>query len=406
MSAPTIDPRLIAAEPGLRGAVRDVRRKIAQGEIGNLPVLLGLVGVWLYFWSANDRFLSANNLTNLMLQLAAGGTIAIGVVLVLLLGEIDLSVGATSGLAAAVMVVTNTDHGWPAGLAMLAALATGAAVGLIQGIWITKFHVPAFIVTLAGLLAWTGALLRVLGRGGSRNINTPGILRLASTFYGSAVTWTIAVVIAAGYVALTLHGRRRRRAAGLVLVPMRNVVLHMVTVVGAIAIASIVFGRDRGLPLLVLIFLVLVASCDLMLRRTRFGRHIFAVGGNAEAARRAGIAVTRVRLTVFVMASTLAAAGGVLAASRLTAVTQSSGGNDILLNAVAAAVIGGTSLFGGRGSSWSALLGSLVIFSVINGMTLLNKTSDVRYIVTGIVLLLAVTIDAVARRGRASAGRA
>jgi D-xylose transport system permease protein len=400
------DPRLIAERPGVRGAAAETRRKVAQGELGNLPVILALLGVWIYFFIVNHRFLSAGNLTNLMLQMASGGTIAVGVVLVLLLGEIDLSVGVASGFAASVMVVLNLRHGVPTAFAVLAAIAVGALIGLVQGLWTTKFRVPAFIVTLAGQLALSGALLRTLGKRGSIFITNRGIINIGQTFYSDTISWIVAFVLVILYVGFTLRDRTKRAAAGLALQPGRNLALRMTLVCVAVLGTTAVFVQDRGLPIVTVIFLGLVLLTDIMLRRTRFGRHVYAVGGNAEAARRAGINVGRVRVTVFVLASALAAIGGILAAARSTSVTQSSGGSDVLLNAIAAGVVGGTSLFGGRGSAWSAFLGALVIFSVANGMTLLNKTSDVKFIVTGVVLLIAVTVDALARRGRTSAGRA
>jgi D-xylose transport system permease protein len=406
MSAGPADPRLFVGRAGLAGAFEDFRRRLAQGDLGSLPVLVGLLAVGGYFQAQNDRFLSAANLTNLTLQIAAVGTISVGVVLVLLLGEIDLSVGATSGFAAAVMAVMNTRHGHSAWVAIAGALAVGAAVGALNGFWVTKFRVPAFLVTLAGLLAWQGALLRVLGRQGSINITDDGIVDVANTFYGSTVTWTVAIATIALTALSMLLGRRRRVTAGLPLEPAWRATLSLGFIVVCVVGLALVFESNRGLPLAVCICVGLVVAVDLLLRRTRFGRHVYAVGGNIEAARRAGINVERVRLMVFVLASTLAAMGGVLAASRSLAVSQSSGGNDVLLYSIAGAVIGGTSLFGGRGTAWSALLGALVIGSILNGMTLLSIASDMRFIVTGSVLLAAATIDAVSRRGRASAGRA
>jgi D-xylose transport system permease protein len=362
--------------------------------------------VVVYFQYMNDRFLSAANFTNLTLQIAAVATISVGVVLVLLLGEIDLSVGAVSGFAAAVMAVLNTRHGASALVAIGGALLVGAAVGCLNGLWVTRFRVPAFLVTLAGLLAWQGALLRVLGPQGSINLTDPGIVDVANTFFGSTVTWVVATLTVVITVLSRLLSRRRRVAAGLPVEPGWRTVVWLVAISVCVFGAALVFENDRGLPLAVCLAVGIVVVIDVLLRRTRFGRHVYAVGGNIEAARRAGIKVDRVRLMVFILASTLAAMGGVLAASRSLAVSQSSGGNDVLLFAIAGAVIGGTSLFGGRGSAWSALLGALVIGSIINGMTLLSIPSDMRFIVTGAVLLAAATIDAVSRRGRASAGRA
>jgi len=406
VTASSADPRLFVGKTGVAGAWEDFRRRLAQGDLGSLPVLLGLVAVVAYFQWQNSAFLSAGNLTNLTLQIAAVATISVGVVLVLLLGEIDLSVGAVSGFAAAVMAVLAGRHGVGAPASIAAALAVGAIVGALNGLWVTRFRVPAFLVTLAGLLVWQGALLRVLGRQGSINITNKGIIDVANTFFDSTVTWAVAVATVVLTVAFRLTARRRRAAAGLVVEPMWKTALSLGIITACVVAAALVFESDRGLPLAACICVGLVVVVDTLLRRTRFGRHVYAVGGNIEAARRAGIRVERVRLLVFVLASTLAAMGGILAASRSLSVSQSSGGNDVLLYAIAGAVIGGTSLFGGRGTAWSALLGALVIGSILNGMTLLSIDSDMRFIVTGVVLLIAATIDAVSRRGRASAGRA
>jgi D-xylose transport system permease protein len=401
-----LDPRLVAEEPGLAGAWAGFRRRLGQGELGTLPVIVGIALIWLIFWLANDRFLTPGNLTNLVLQLAATGTISLGVVLVLLLGEIDLSVGAVSGLSAAIMAVLNVKQGWPGWLAILAGLAAGAIIGAFQGFWVTRFRIPAFVVTLAGLLAWTGALLLVLGETGTVNLADEVITGLTSTFFIPLDAWLVAVVVIVAYAAQKLWERRRRTAAGLPVPPVQLLVTRIVVISVALLVGAAVLAADRGLPLALVIFVGLVVLVDLLIRRTRFGRHVLAAGGNAEAARRAGIRIDNVRLTVFTLASTLAAAGGILAASRLFAVNQSSGASDTLLNAIAAAVIGGTSLFGGRGSAYSALLGGLVIFSIQNGMNLLGVESSTKFMVTGGVLLLAATVDAVSRRGRQAAGRA
>lgn len=400
------DPRLIEERPGLAGAWEGMRRRIAQGELGSLPVVVGLAAIWLIFYSANHRFLSAVNLTNLMLQIAAMGTLSVGIVLVLLLGEIDLSAGAVSGLAAAVMAILNVKRGWPAAPALLAGVAVGAGIGAFHGVWLSRLRVPSFVVTLAGLLGWQGALLYVLGDTGTVNLGDEGIVGLAGTFFGPVAAWTIASAALALYAALMLRERRRRAAAGLPLHPARTAVARLGVVAGAVIAATAVFTQDRGLPLAVVIFTGFVVLLDLVLRRTRFGRHVFAVGGNAEAARRAGISVDGTRIAIFTAASALSAAGGILGASRLLAVNQSSGSGDMLLNAIASAVIGGTSLFGGRGNAWSALLGALVIGSISNGMDLLALSSSVKFMVTGAVLLVAASIDALSRRGRQAAGRA
>jgi D-xylose transport system permease protein len=406
MTISDLDPRLIADQPGLAGTIAGFRRRLAQGELGSVPVVLGIALIWLIFWIANSRFLSADNLTNLVLQIAPMGTIAVGVVLVLLLGEIDLSVGALSGLCAAIMAVLNVQHGVPGWLAILAGLGTGTAVGAFQGFWTTRFRIPAFVVTLAGLLAWQGALLFVLGSTGTVNISSTTITGLENTFFIPLDAWLLGAVVIVLYAGSKLWERRQRSAAGLPVVPLVRLVTRLVLLAVAVLAVAAVLTAGRGLPLALIILVGLVVLVDLLIRRTTFGRHVLAVGGNSEAARRAGIGVNNVRLIVFMLASTLAAAGGILAAARLFAVNQSSGASDTLLNAIAAAVIGGTSLFGGRGSAWSALLGAVVIGSIANGMDLLGVQSPTKFMVTGGVLLLAATVDAVSRRGRQAAGRA
>jgi D-xylose transport system permease protein len=399
------DSRLISEGTGLGGTLRAFRRRLAQGELGNVPVLLGLAVIWTVFQLLNNRFLSPQNLTNLVLQIAAMGTISVGIVLVLLLGEIDLSVGSVSGFAAAVMAVLNVKNGWPGPAAIAAAVGVGLLIGAGQGLWITKLRVPSFVVTLAGLLAWQGALIYVLGTTGTVNLSDNAIVGLTDTFFGKTTSWIVAAVIIGVYLAASLFNRSRRQRAGVPLISVRVLVARTVVLAVVVVAAIAMFNRDRGLPLAVVLLVSFVVIFDLITRRTRFGRHLFAVGGNAEAARRAGISVDGVRLAVFTLCSGMAAVGGVLAASRLLAVNQSSGGSDLLLNAIAAAVIGGTSLFGGRGSAWAALLGALVIGSIANGMDLLAVPASVKFMVTGAVLLAAVTIDAVSRRGRATAGR-
>ncbi|MBV9173178.1 MAG: sugar ABC transporter permease [Chloroflexi bacterium] len=392
------------AEP--TNLVAGARRRLSEGELGPLPVIIGLIVIWVIFWSQNNNFLTPRNLTNLVLQIAAMGTISVGLVLVLLLGEIDLSAGAVSGMCAAVMAVLNVKNGWPAAPAILAGIAVGAVIGLLQGFWFTRFHVPSFVVTLAGLLAWQGGLLTVLGETGTVNLNDRAIVGLANTFFPTWVGWAIVLVCIAVYAAALTNEHRMRRAAGLV-VGSPPLLAVRVIIFGAVVLAAVaILNADRGVPLGVLILLGFVVILDYVTTRTRFGRYIYAVGGNAEAARRAGINVPLIRVGVFVIGSAMAACGGILGASRLLAVNQSSGASDLLLNSIAAAVIGGTSLFGGRGSVWAAPLGALVIGSISNGIDLLGLASNIRFMITGAVLLIAVTIDALSRRGRESAGRA
>ncbi len=413
MSTMIDDPRLIAEQPGLAGLVGGLRRRLAQGEIGQLPVIIGLIAIWAIFQVAsNGVFLRPENLTNLVLQIAAVGMISVGLVLVLLLGEIDLSAGAVSGLAAGALVVLNVNSGVPAALAIVGGLGAGVLIGLLQGFWITRFRIPSFVVTLAGLLAWQGALLFVLGKTGTINITDKLILGLANTYYLDLLGvpglfgWLLGGAFVLVFGAGVLARRRSRVAAGLNVATFTTDAIR-VAVVGVVILAGVaVLNLDRGVPSAVIILIGVIIVMDFVLKRTQFGRHLFAIGGNAEAARRAGIAVTEIRITVFVLCSTLAAFGGILAASRLRAVHQSAGGGDVLLNAIASAVIGGTSLFGGRGTVWAALLGALVIGSISNGMDLLSLEPSVKFMITGGVLLTAVTIDALARRGREAAGRA
>lgn len=400
------DPRVIAEQGGLRGFIADYRRRVREGDIGQLPVVVGLVAIAAVFQYFSDGiFLNPFNLVNLTIQMASVGTIAVGVVLVLLLGEIDLSVGVVSGMCSAIMAVLVVNHDVAAPLALACGVLTGTAVGLFQGLWFTRFGIPSFVVTLAGLIGWQGVLLYVLGRTGTVNLRDPFIVGLAGTFIKGPLAYGLAALFVAYVAGRPLLNQLRRRAAGLTVPAMSFVVARAVVVAAVVFAAVIALHADRGIGLGLAFLVGLVVLTDYVLDRTRVGRMIYAVGGNAEAARRAGIRVQRVRVLVFMLASTLAAWGGMLGASRLRAVNQSAGQGDVLLNAIAAAVIGGTSLFGGRGSVWAALLGIIVIQSISNGMDLLSLRSPIKFMVTGGVLLTAVTIDAVLRRGRQASGR-
>jgi D-xylose transport system permease protein len=380
-------------------------RRFARGDLAEVRVILSIAVIWLIFQSQESRFLTAVNLTNLVLQITAVGLISIGIVYVLLLGEIDLSVGAVSGVCAAIMAVQNVKHGWDPYLAISAAVLAGIAIGFAQGFLFTQFGIPSFVVTLAGLLIWQGALLKVLGETGTVNISDSKIVGLTGTFYSDTVGWIIAVVAIAAFAAVNLNARRKRASAGLPAPPLASLVVKLVVVSAAIIAAVAVLNSDRGVPLAALILVAFVIVFQYIATRTRFGRHVYAVGGNAEAARRAGINVNRIRIVVFMIAGGMAAVGGIMGASRLLAVNQSAGGSDLLLLAIAGPVIAGTSLFGGRGTVWSALLGALVIGSISNGMDLLALESSVKFMVTGGVLLAAVIVDALARQQRQAAGR-
>lgn len=405
MSATEAQPAAAAPEPEPEQPRLDLLRRFVQGDLAELRVVLVLAVIWLIFYVQEDRFLSSVNLTNLVLQATAVGLVAVGVVLVLLLGEIDLSVGAVSGLCASIVAVLAEQKGWSPYLAIAAGVLAGTAIGLFQGSVFTRFGIPSFVVTLAGLLAWPGAQLEVLGETGTVNITDSKIIGLTSTFYSDTVGWIFALLAIGAFAAISLLGRQKRVRDGLHAPPIGSLVIRIVLVAVAVLGTIWVLNDDRGLPLAVLILLGFVLLFFYITTRTTFGRHIFAVGGNAEAARRAGIKVQRVRVAVFMIASTMAAVGGIMAASRLLAVNQSSGAGDFLLLAIAAPVIAGTSLFGGRGSVWHALLGALVIQSISNGMDLLGLGTPVKFMVTGGVLLAAVVVDAIARRQRQAAGR-
>ncbi|HET8981156.1 MAG TPA: sugar ABC transporter permease [Pedococcus sp.] len=401
------DERLIASQ-GVSGWIRVFLSRLRSGDLGSLPVVIGLIVIWAVFQSQNDAFLSPRNLVNLALQSAATGTIALGIVLVLLLGEIDLSVGSVSGLSAAILAVGMVSNNWPALVAIAAAILAGAVIGLSYGALFTRFGVPSFVITLAGLLAFLGLQLKVLGVEGSINIPfESGVVAFAQrTFLPDAVAYAVAILVVAAYLLLRLRSNRRREAAGLSTSPVVNIVVRSAFLLLVLVVPIAVLNQDRGVPVMFLLFVALVVIMDFAIRKTRWGRSVMAVGGNVEAARRAGINVKRIYITVFVLCSSLAAIGGLLASARLAAANQSSGGTDTNLNAIAAAVIGGTSLFGGRGSAYSALLGIIVIQSISNGLSLINLGSPERYMITGAVLLLAVIVDSLSRRSRAAHGRA
>ncbi len=401
------DERLIASH-GFSGAVSAFTARLRTGDLGSVPVVVGLVIIWAVFQISNSNFLSSRNLVNLTLQTASVGVIALGIVLVLLLGEIDLSVGSVSGLAAAVLGVTFVNKGWPLLLSLLVAAVIGLVIGLFYGALYTRFGVPSFVITLAGLLGFLGLQLLVLGKEGTLNIPfDSAIVKFASqSFLPPALAYGLVVAVVAVYTLSRLRNRSARAAAGLSAAPTSMIAIKAGALALVLLIPVLVLNGDRGVSSMFLFFIALVLVADFMIRKTSWGRSVVAVGGNVEAARRAGINVRFIYLSVFAACSTFAAVGGILAAARLIAVNQSSGGADTNLNAIAAAVIGGTSLFGGRGSAYSALLGALVIMSISNGLALLSLDSSVRYMVTAGVLLVAVTIDSLSRRSRQAHGRA
>ena len=400
------DERLVHNQTPM-DAVRAFGRRIRGGDLGSLPVIVGLVIISLVFYSQEETFLSSRTLVNISLFAAPIGIIAIGVVLILLLGEIDLSVGSVSGLAASVMAVLVVYHDYSLWLALLAGAATGLAIGAFYALLYTKIGVPSFVMTLAGLLGFLGLQLFVLGKNGTVNLPPDSSLVefTRSSFVTGIASYEIVVLVALAYGGALFWGARRRAAAQLSTPSMTGIVIRTVLLAVGLLYLTYYLNIDRGLGYLPLLFVALVVVMDLLLRKTMWGRHVFAVGGNEEAARRSGIHVNRVYFSVFALTGFFAALGGLLAAGQLTSVSQASGGTDTNLTAIAAAVIGGTSLFGGRGSAYAALLGIIVLQSIQTGLNVVGVDSSVRYMVTGAVLLLAVSIDSVSRRARSSSGR-
>lgn len=407
LAADIRDERLIRHE-GLGGAVRGFVQRVRGGDLGSLPVVVGLVLIWAVFQILNPNFLSSRNLVDLTMQCAATGTIAIGVVLVLLIAQIDLSIGSISGLAAAIVAVGWIQLGWPAWLAIVVALVAALAVGLLYGILYTRFGVPTFVITLAGLLAVLGLQLRILGAHGSINLPYDSwFVRLGTTlFLPPWAAYALAILAAAGMFLSDWSRSRRRVKVGLTGGSLSVMTTKAVILLVFLVAAVWYLATTRGVGVMFVLFVVFVVIMNFFLTRTRWGRSVYAVGGNVEAARRAGIKVDRIVISVLMLGTLFAAIGGLFATAKLTASTLSSGGGDTNLMAIAAAVIGGTSLFGGRGSAYSALLGIFVLQSISNGLSLLNLDSSVRYMITGAVLLLAVIIDALSRRSRAAHGQA
>jgi D-xylose transport system permease protein len=406
-----LDPRLLIREEGLKGYLTEFKRKMKGGELGSLPVVVGLIVIWTIFQLQNDRFLSADNLSNISYYLSATGMLAIGLVFVLLLGEIDLSVGSVSGLASTVFAVFVVDHGVNSWLALVLTVVTGVGIGALHGWFFARIGVPAFVVTLAGFLGWNGLMLWLLGESGTINIPDEGPVHLfgqSSFFMDQAI---IGAYLLAGLgVASMLYGslmdQRRRRAAGVPFRPTSEIALRVGALAVAAFVAAYVLNSSAGVSNALVIFLASLVIVDFVLRRTPYGRKVFAVGGGIEAARRAGINVSMIRITVFAIAGGFAAIGGMFFAGQTQSATLNAGGGNTLMLAIAAAVIGGTSLFGGRGTVWSALLGMLVIQSIQTGLDLLNMNTSIQYMITGAVLLGAVVIDSVSRRSQKAAGRA
>ncbi|MFJ7337477.1 sugar ABC transporter permease [Streptomyces sp. NPDC101110] len=403
-----VDPRLLVREQGLKGYVSEFKRKMKSGDLGSIPVVIGLAIIWLIFASLNSNFLTAGNLSDMSVAMVGTGMIAVGIVFVLLLGEIDLSVGSVSGVAGASFAVLNVTNGMNEWLAFVLAILTGTVAGVLHGFFFAKIGVPAFAVTLAGLLFWNGLMLQILGDNGTINLDPDGVVAQLTSYYFSdvAAAYALAAVVTAGFFLSSFLGNRRREAAGVPSRPLSETIVRTVLLAVLSFTVAIVFNQYKGLPLAVVIFIAVLLVTDFVLRRTSYGRKVFALGGSVEASRRAGINVEMVRISVFAISGTFAAVGGLFIASKIAAANQGAGGGDLLMNAIAAAVIGGTSLFGGRGRTWNALLGVLVIVSIQYGLALEGIASPVQYMITGGVLLATVVIDAVTRKTQKTAGRA
>ena len=395
-------------DTGIGGAIRGFIDRLRSGDLGALPVVIGLAVIWTVFQSLNAVFLSANNLVNLLFDCSTVGVIALGIVCVLMVGEIDLSVGSVSGFASALVGVLWVNSDWPVPMAILLALLAGAAVGAVYAVLFNRLSMPSFVSTLAGLLAVLGLQLYILGASGSINLpyGSP-LVSLGQTYVMPAVVAYGLALIAGGAVFFAgYRNSARRQSAGLTPPSLAGIVAKATVLTAGLLAVTWYLNTDRGVPWMFGLFVGLVVGMDYALKRTRWGRSITAVGGNREAARRAGINVRGIYMSAFVLCAMLASLGGVLSAARLASASQQAGTGDVNLNAIAAAVIGGTSLFGGRGNAYSALLGIIVIQSIASGLTLLDLSSSLRYMITGAVLAIAVIVDSLARRSRMSHGRA
>ncbi len=395
-------------EAGLMDAFWSFIDRVKAGDLGMLPVVVGLVLISIVFSTLNPVFLAPNNLVNLLFDCATVGVISLGIVCVLMLGEIDLSVGSMSGFASALVGVLWVNNGWPVAGAIVLAIVAGMAVGAIYAFLYNRLGMPSFIASLSGLLAILGMQLYILGPTGS--INLPYASALVT--FGQILimpAWlshSLAVIPGLVLILSGLSVMRQRSTAGLTAAPMTFLVAKALALTALLEFGVYYLNLGRGVPWMFGFFVLLAVILNYALTRTKWGRSMFAVGGNREAARRSGINVRRIYASAFVLCSTLAAIGGILSAARLATSSQQAGTGDVNLNAIAAAVIGGTSLFGGRGSAYSALLGIIVIQAISNGLTLLNLSSSLRYMITGGVLAIAVIVDSLARRSRVSHGRA
>jgi len=397
----------------LGDSVKAYVQRVRGGDMGALPSIAGLVVLFIVFGIANDRFLSNLNMANLATQAGSIIILAMALVPVLLLGDIDLSAGVAGSTGAAVMGLMIVKHDQPWGLAVVAALVTGAVIGIVTGLLVAKLGIPSFVVTLAFFLGLQGVLLKLIGEGGSVRIDQEVISGIANNNMSVTAGWIAAVVIIVVFAALRLLQHRRKVAQDLQHQPFSVVMVQIAVIAAVLLVVTYVLNQNRsvnpnfpiqGIPYVIPLVVVLLIAWTFALGRTTWGRHVYAVGGNAEAARRAGINVDRIRISVFMMCTSMAVVSGIVLASYGGKVSTGSGGGNVLLYAVGAAVIGGTSLFGGKGKASNAVVGGLVIATIANGLGLLAQASWINYVVTGGVLLLAASVDAISRRRRSATG--
>jgi D-xylose transport system permease protein len=387
----------------MRSGVTERMRALVAGDLGPLPVIVGLIAVWIFFQTQNSNFLTSRNLSNLTLQMAVTAILAMAVVVVMVAGEIDLSLGSVTGVTSALLGVLLTSDHWSTSAALAATFALGLGIGLLQGLVTVLVGVPSFIVTLGGFLAWAGVQLAVIGPAGNLQVTNGTIAAIGNNYLSHTSAWLVAgtaVAAVAVVEALRIRERRRSNAAFSAVGGAARV---LALAAGLSAVVAFLNG-NFGVPYVLVLFLTVGAVLGWIMRRTFFGRYVYAVGGNAEASRRAGVPVKTIRVAALSLSGLLAGLAGVVSTSNLYATSANVGGSILLLEAIAAAVIGGTSLFGGRGRVYMALLGTLVIASVQNGLGLLGKSASTEDIATGTILVLAVSLDALNRRRRAAAG--
>jgi len=401
-------------KPTVSSHINDYWGRVRGGDLGSMPAVLGLIVLSLIFGVARETFFSPLNFANLFTQSAQVVFIAMGLIFVLLLGEIDLSAGFASGVCGAVMAILLTNHGMAWYVAIPAALVTGVVIGLVLGVLIAKVGIPSFVVTLAAFLGFQGLLLVLLGGGINISIRDQFVIALNNNNIPVLWSWVLAVGVLAGYALVQFSRVRSRAARGLVTDPMGIVLLRIGGLAVVVLATTAVLTQERavnpainslkGVPIVVPIIAAFLIFWTFVLGRTTYGRHVYAVGGNTEAARRAGIPVDRIRISVFAICSFMAAIGGIMAVSRASSVDPNTGGSNILLYSVGAAVIGGTSLFGGKGKVINAVIGGAVIAVIDNGMGLMGFSSGQKYMFTGAILLVAASVDALARRRAAATG--